>query len=75
MSSRPDGLAGVLTDGHRFDFFYLKPRGQQLGMAVGILEELELYESAAMYATDKSNIEQIMGAVPLSCSSDSRFVN
>jgi len=28
-------------------------------------EELELYESAAIYATDKSNIDHIMGAVPL----------
>ena len=67
MSSHPDGLAGVLTDGHRFDFFYLKPKGQQLGRGESAMEteeELELYESAAIYATDKSNIDHIMGAIP-----------
>lgn len=75
MPSDPDGLAGVLTDGHRFDFFYLKPRGQEGETAVETTEELELYESAALYAIDKSNIEQIMGAVLLNCSSDFSVVN
>ena len=68
IPSRPDGLAGVLTDGHRFDFFYLKPKGHQPRRRKSVVEteeELELYESAAIYATDKSSIDHIMGAVPL----------
>ena len=68
IPSRPDGLAGVLTDGHRFDFFYLKSKGhqsQRRKSAVETEEELELYESAAIYAIDKSSIDHIMGAIPL----------
>jgi predicted acyltransferase len=68
IPSRPDGLAGVLTDGYRFDFFYLKPKGHQSRRrksAVETEEELVLYESAAIYATDKSSIDHIMGTVPL----------
>ena len=63
-----DGLAGVLTDGLRFDFFFLRrgkvtPKGPESETLEQEEEKFfELYKAPALYATDKRNISQIMGA-------------
>jgi len=57
-----------LNNGSASCLIYLKPKGHQLRKgksAVETEEELELYESAAIYATDKPNIDHIMGALHL----------
>ena len=60
MFSHIGGLAGVLTDGLRFDFFFLSRRNGE-----NVEEEencFELYKAPALQASDKRNINKIMGA-------------
>ena len=61
--SAPEGRAGCLTDGKRWDFVYLKPGRVQ--KASRELEEdvegYEVYETRGLGARKKEEIKRIMG--------------
>ena len=66
MPSAPEGHAGCLTDGKRWDFLYLKPA---LVRKVGwdLKEEVEgyeVYESRNLGGRKKEEIKKIMGIIP-----------
>jgi hypothetical protein len=64
MFSGTDGIAGVLTDGLKFDFFFLrrgKVEPENENPEQGEVEFFELYKAPVLYASDKQNINLIMG--------------
>ena len=63
MFSDTDGLAGVLMDGLKFDFFFFKRGKIENGAGAENVKEEEnffkLYKAPALHATDKWNINQL----------------
>ena len=65
IPSAPEGRAGCLTDGKRWDFVYLKPaRVQIIGWDLGeSVDGYEVYETNNLGGTKKEEIKQIMGII------------
>lgn len=68
ICSAPEGPAGCLTDGKRWDFVYLKP-GCVRKVSRGLEEEIEgyeVYETRGLGARKKEEIKRIMGTTWIS---------
>ena len=61
----PEGRAGCLTDGKRWDFVYLKPaRVQKISWDLGEeVDGYEVYETRDLGAQKKEEIKKIMGII------------
>ena len=66
ICSAPDGRAGCLTDGKRWDFVYIKP-ARVRKPSLELEEEVdgyEVYETRDLGAQKKEEIKRIMGSTP-----------
>jgi len=63
ISSAPEGRAGCLTDGKRWDFVYLKPAREQKPNRESEeeVDGYEVYETRNLGAQKKEEIKRIMG--------------
>lgn len=67
ICSAPEGRAGCLTDGKRWDFVYLKPAlVRKLSRDAEVeVEGYEVYETGDLGSKTKEEIKKIMGIVPV----------